>query len=164
LLSKVEKVIRYAGNALVAVGGIIFIILMFLGASDVIGRYVFDKPIFGAIEISEAMMAGMVMFSWAYTQRTDGHVRVELFISHYSPRVRAAVTLIGLILSLGLFVVITQQGMVLALQNLREHRVFPTLGIPAAPVHFFIPVGAFFICLQFMIQIIRLAPEIIRRK
>jgi TRAP-type C4-dicarboxylate transport system permease small subunit len=162
-LARLEKAIRWAGNALVFVGGAIFLALMFLGAADVIGRYVFDKPIFGAIEISEALMAGMVLFAWAYTQRTGGHVKVDMFVLHYSRRARAIADFIALFLSLGLFVVITQQSLVLALEYMSEHRVFPTLGIPASPFHFFVPVGAFFICLEFIIQMIHLIPELRRR-
>jgi C4-dicarboxylate transporter DctQ subunit len=164
LLSKVENAIRYAGNGLVVIGGVIFMFLMFFGASDVIGRYAFDKPIFGTLEISEALMAGIVLFAWAYTLRTGGHVRVELFISRYPPMTRTIVNLIGLLLSLGLFIVITQQSTLLALKYLDEHRVFPTLGIPATPFHFFVPVGAFFICLQFIIEIIRLIADSSGRK
>jgi TRAP-type C4-dicarboxylate transport system permease small subunit len=163
-LVKVEKGIRYAGNILVVIGGVMFLVLMFLGASDVIGRYAFNKPIFGALEISEALMAGIVLLSWAYTQKTMGHVRVELFISRYSPRARAIVNFVGLLLSLALFTAIARQSTILALTFWQEHRVFPTMGIPATPFHFFVPVGAFFICLEFIIQMIHLIPEMSRGK
>ena len=37
-LEKIEKGIRYAGNVFVVLGGVLLMALMFLGASDVIGR------------------------------------------------------------------------------------------------------------------------------
>jgi TRAP-type C4-dicarboxylate transport system permease small subunit len=160
---KVEKGIRFVENLFIFIGGIMFMVLMFLGAGDVIGRYAFNKPIFGTMEISEAIMASIVLLAWAYTQRTGGNVRVELFISRYPPRVRAAINLVALLLSLALFIVIAQQSTVLAFRYVGEHRIFPTLEIPVSPFHFFVPVGAFFICLEFIIQIVHLIPELNRR-
>jgi TRAP-type C4-dicarboxylate transport system permease small subunit len=161
---KVEKGIRYTGNILVVIGGVMFLALMFLGAGDVIGRYALNKPIYGTMEISEVLMASIIFLSWAYTQKTGGHVRVELFISRYSPRARAIVNFLALLLSLALFIAIAQQSTALAIQYLQEHRVFPTLRFPATPIHFFVPVGAFLLCLEFIIQMIHLVPEMSRRK
>jgi C4-dicarboxylate transporter DctQ subunit len=163
-LVKVEKGIRFAENIFVFIGGVMLMSLMLLGAGDVIGRYALNKPIFGTIEISETLMAGIVLLAWAYTQRTGGHVRVELFISRYSPRFRNLINLTVLLLSLALFIVIVQQSTELALEYLGEHRVFPTLGIQTGPFYFFVPVGAFLICLEFIIQIVHLIPELSRRK
>ena len=161
-LRKIEKGIRYAGNIFTGIAGVMFLGLMFLGASDVIGRYVFDKPIMGTMEASEVLMAGIVLLSWAYTQRTGGHVRVELVTSRYPPRVRAITNFVTLLLALILFSAITWQSTIIATTYLQEHRVFQILQIPTAPFYFFVPVGAFFLCLEFIIQMLHLIPEMRR--
>ena len=161
-LKKIEKGIHYTGNIFTGIGGVLFMALMFLGASDVIGRYVFNSPILGTMEASEIMMAGIVLLSWAYTQRTGGHVRVELVTSRYPPRVRAITNFVTLFLALILFIAITWQSAVIATTYLQEHRVFQILQIPTAPFYFFVPVGAFFLCLEFIIQMLHLIPEMRR--
>ena len=161
---KVEKGIRYTGNILVVIGGVLFLVLMFLGAGDVIGRYTLNAPIYGTMEISEVLMASIILLAWAYTQKRVGHVRVELVISHYPPRAKAIVNFLVLLLSLALFIAIAQQSTVLAIQYWQEQRVLPNLQFPVTPFHFFVPVGAFFLCLEFIIQMIHLVPEMSRRE
>jgi len=157
--SRVANGIRYAESILAGIGGFFFVILMLLGASDVIGRYVFNKPIMGALEIGEVLMAGVILFGWAYALKMGSHVKVELVISHYSSRARVIAEFVTSLVSLVLFCLIAWRSTVLALQYMHEHRVFPTLGFPTAPFHFFVPIGAFFLCLEFIIQMIYLIPK-----
>lgn len=159
LLDRIEKVVKYTGNTFTGFGGVMFMALMFLGAGDVIGRYLFNKPIMGTMEASEIMMAGIVLLSWAYTQRTGGHVRVELFISRYSTRLKAIANFLTTFLALILFSVIVWKSFEIAMKFLGEHRVFQTLPGPSAPYHFFVPIGAFLLCLQFIVQMWRLIPR-----
>ena len=59
-----------------------------------------------------------------------------------------------------LFVIITQQSTVLAMKYWQEHRVIPTIQIPTAPFHFFVPIGGLLLCIEFIIQMLRLIPDI----
>lgn len=158
MLIKIENSIHYIGNIFTGIGGVLFMCLMFLGSGDVIGRYLFNKPIMGTMEASEIMMAGIVLLAWAYTQRTGGHVQVELFINRYSPQGRAIARFCTLFLSLILFSAIVWQSTLITFKYLGEHRVFQTLPGPSAPYHFFVPIGAFFLCLEFIIQMVHLIP------
>jgi TRAP-type C4-dicarboxylate transport system permease small subunit len=106
------------------------------------------------------MMGAIVLLSWAYTQRNKGHITVDLFISNYSPRTKAVITFVMLFLSLILFIAITKQSTVIALRSWEEQRVIPTLGIPTTPFHSLVPIGAALLCIEFIIQMIRLIPEI----
>jgi TRAP-type C4-dicarboxylate transport system permease small subunit len=160
LLEKIEKGVHVAENILAGFGGIVFLAMMFLGTIDVSGRYLINNPIRGTLEISSIMMGAIVLLSWAYTQRNKGHITVDLFISNYSPRTKAVVTFVMLFLSLILFIAITKQSTVIALRSWEEQRVIPTLGIPTTPFHSLVPIGAALLCIEFIIQMIRLIPEI----
>ena len=155
-LNKVEKGVHVAEKILLVVSGIIFLGLMFIGAGDVLGRYLLNKPIRGTMELSEIMMGGIVLLSWAYTQRNKGHVAVELFIAHYSPRIRTIANFLTLFLSFVLFAIITQKSATMALSYWHEQRVIPTLEIPTAPFHALVPIGAAFLCIEFIIQMVHL--------
>jgi TRAP-type C4-dicarboxylate transport system permease small subunit len=141
-----------------------FMGLMFLGAGDVAARYLFNKPILGAMEASEVLMAGIILLAWAYTQRVGGHVKVDLIVSHYPPRAQAITGLVMLFLSLLLFICIFWQSLLIAIQFWKEQRVFQTLPGPSAPYHFFVPIGAFFLCLEFIIQIFHIVSQMRKRK
>jgi TRAP-type C4-dicarboxylate transport system permease small subunit len=157
IFTSIEKWVRYIGNALLYCSIFLFVALMLLDTADVVGRYVFDSPIIGTMEISQVMMGGIVMLGWAYTQRNKGHVFVDMFINKYPPRARTTVDLIMLVFSLALFVAITYQSFILGMQHWESHRVFPTLRVTSVPFYFFVPAGGFFMCLEIIIQIINLA-------
>lgn len=159
-LKNVENGIRCTLNILAFISEGMLLVLLFLDAGDVIGRYLFNTPILGAMEISEVLMAGIILLSWGYTQSIGKHVKVELFISRYPARTRMIVNFATLLLSLVLFSVITWYSTIIGVQNWQEHRVLPTLQWPVAPFYFFVPVGAFFLCLEFIIQMLHLIPEI----
>jgi TRAP-type C4-dicarboxylate transport system permease small subunit len=162
-LKKIEKGVRFAENIFAGFGGIVFLAMMFLGTGDVSGRYLFNSPIRGTMEISGIMMGAIVLLSWAYTQRNKGHISVDLFISRYSPRMKAVVTFVMLFLSLILFLAITKQSTMIALRSWQEQRVIPTLGIPTVPFHSFVPIGAALLCIELIIQMLHLIPEIRKR-
>jgi TRAP-type C4-dicarboxylate transport system permease small subunit len=158
LPKKVENGIKYAEYVLTGISGLCFVAMMFLGTADVIGRYVFNSPITGTYEISQVLMAGVVLLGWAYTMKTGGHVRVELLICRLPSRPRAIIDFVMMLLSLAIFIMIMWRSTLLALQYMEEHRVLQTLNIPVYPFFFLVPVGAFFLCLEIIIQMIYLIP------
>jgi TRAP-type C4-dicarboxylate transport system permease small subunit len=159
-LGKIEKGIHRTEIIFLFVSGVLFMGLMFLGAGDVLGRYLINKPITGTLEISEILMGGIVLLSWAYTQRNKGHVMVDLFIARYPVRVRAVVNFLTLFLSFVLFVAIAKQSTVIAIRCWQEHRVIPTLDLPTAPFHSIVPIGAALLCIELIVQMIKLIPAI----
>lgn len=157
-----EKGVRKTENVLSLIGVCMFLAMMFVGAGDVIGRYVFNRPISGALEISQIAMLGVVLFFLASTQAKKGHITVEIFFNRYPPRVKVIIGLVILLLSLAIFSLIAWQAGVIAMENWQEHRIFPVTTIPHTPVRLFISLGAFVICLEFIIQMLRLLPELKR--
>jgi TRAP-type C4-dicarboxylate transport system permease small subunit len=157
---KIEKGIKNAGNVLVIFGGVLFMAMMFLGTADALGRWGFNHPMYAALEISEFMMAGIVLLSWGYTQRNLGHVNVDLFTMRFPPRARAVNKFIMLLIGLVIFAVIVWQSSALVIQYSGEQRVLPYLKIPAVPFHIFVPVGAFFMCLEMIIQLAHMIPAV----
>lgn len=160
--SKLEMVIRIIENALLVLCGFIFMVLMFLGTADVLGRFLFNKPVMGTYEISTVMMGAIVLLGWAYTQKEGGHVRVELFYNMFPSRVQKIASVVTLFLSLILFVVIAQQSWHIAMESLLGGRTFIIIDFPSGPFYFLVPVGAFFICLEFIIRLFHAIPGIRR--
>jgi TRAP-type C4-dicarboxylate transport system permease small subunit len=158
-----EKGVRGVENILSAIGVVMFFVLMLLGAGDVIGRYLFNRPIMGTLEISQVLMAGMVLLAWAYTQAKKAHVRVEIVFSRYPPRAQAIIEFVILFISLALFSLITWRATTIAWSDWQLKRIIDTILIPLAPFKLFVSLGAFVICLEFIIQMVHLLPEMKRK-
>ncbi len=104
-----NKVAKPASNVLYGVGLGVLALMMFLTAGDVILRYVFDRPIVGAFDLTQYMMAVFVGFSLAYCAVQKGHVSIDLVVSRLPQRAQAIIDSVTSLLSLGLFSLITWQ-------------------------------------------------------
>ncbi|MFC1860770.1 TRAP transporter small permease subunit [Chloroflexota bacterium] len=91
------------------VAGYILVVMMFLTATDVLLRYVFNRPISGSFELTEYMMLIVVAFSIAYCAVLKGHVRVELLFERFPQRAQAIINSFIYLLGLGLFSLLTWQ-------------------------------------------------------
>jgi TRAP-type transport system small permease protein len=67
-------------DACAKISGFLVLVLMLLTVIDVIGRYLFNKPLMGSVEIIELLMPAMVMLAVSATQRRNEHVGVDAFI------------------------------------------------------------------------------------
>ncbi|MDP6173425.1 MAG: TRAP transporter small permease [Rhodospirillales bacterium] len=74
-------------------------IMMFLTLFDVVGR-AFDHPIAGTVEVTELIMGMMIYLAIGYTTFLRGHIRVDIVITHLSPRVQAYLDLITITIGL----------------------------------------------------------------
>jgi len=156
VIDKVTGGMHWLENVFLVVCAAIFMLLMFLCAGDVIGRYAFNRPITGTYEISEVMMGAIVLLGWAYTQRTGGHVTVDMFYEKFPSRARGIISLLVLIISLALFAVITFKSWNIAMANTIDGREFKTIAIPSGPPYFLVPLGGFFMCLEIIVGLLQL--------
>jgi TRAP-type C4-dicarboxylate transport system permease small subunit len=144
---RIERIFLY-------VSGIFFMAMMFLGAGDVLGRYFFNTPIRGTLEISSIVMGAIVFLNWGLTQRNEGHVKVELLMSRYSDRQKMIARFFTLLMSLVLFVLCSYKSAQIAITCYQQSRVFPTLGIPTAPFYALVPIGAALMSVEIILQIV----------
>ncbi len=160
----IEKGIRKTENILLFIGVGTLLLMMFLGAGDVLGRYLFNHPIKGALEISQLMMAGVALLCWGYTQAIKGHINIEILLVRYPVRVQSFINLFSLILTIIIFGLITWQSTLIALETMKQSRMLENIPLPLFPFKFMVPVGALVLCLESTIQLIQLVIGIKRGK
>lgn len=158
-----EKAVKKTSSILSAIGEGMLFVLMLLGAGDVIGRYIFNKPIIGAQEIGTVLLGVMVFFSWGSTQIAKAHVNVDLFTLHFRPRVRAIVDLVTTFLSLILFSLIFWQAAVTGKDFHEAGRLIYVIHWPLAPFQFVVSFVALVLCLVLIMQMIESFSQIKRR-
>lgn len=150
--AKIEMVLTYIGVGML-------LIMVLLGTADVIGRYVFNTPIKGTWEISELLMGGAIFMSWGYVQATKSNISLDLVITRYPPRIKLLVEIIILILTLVLFVFIGWQSFKIAMQDLNNGRLIENIYISVFPFKLLITFGAILVCLESILQIVRLTND-----
>ena len=74
-------VVNKITRVLIAIGTTILALMMFLTALDVGLRYIFNRPLSGAFELVEYMMAILIPFCIVYCADQKGHVAVD-FVVH----------------------------------------------------------------------------------
>lgn len=89
-------------------GSVGLAIMMFLTLADVIGR-TFDHPISGSVEVTELIMGLMIYLGVGYTTFLRGHIRVDILIMNFRPRVQAALDFFTGIIGLGITALISWQ-------------------------------------------------------
>ncbi|MEZ5649352.1 MAG: TRAP transporter small permease [Burkholderiaceae bacterium] len=95
-LSPLETVFNF-------IAAISILLLMFLGVAQIVGRTVFNAPVWGYIDIVELSMSIFAFMGIAYCQRLGGHVRMELGLLALGPRSRQLAE--ALAIAVGLFVI-----------------------------------------------------------
>jgi TRAP-type C4-dicarboxylate transport system permease small subunit len=140
----------------------IIMFLMFFATAEIVGRYFFNFPIPGHVEIVELIMAGIVFFGIAYTERVGGHVRMELFVTrvlkgrtyHIAEATTAALSLFVYIFIL----IYTFKATVFAFQ-IGDNTAY--LYWPTWPSKFAIPLGSLFLCIRLIIEIIQHLAQVV---
>ncbi|MDO6461646.1 TRAP transporter small permease [Granulosicoccaceae sp. 1_MG-2023] len=67
-------------------GGVAIFLLVLLATTNILGRWLFSKPISGYVDWVEQAMAFIAFLGIAYTQRQGGHIRMDLVVGHLHGR------------------------------------------------------------------------------
>jgi TRAP-type transport system small permease protein len=146
-----QTIERFLNNVL---GAILVMGMMFLIVVDVSGRYLFNKPLQGTMELVIFIMAGIVFLTIGHTQAVKGHIKVEVLLEFISPRSRKVLELVAYCVGLGIWTLIAWQGMALVKDAWNISEVTDGL-IPFStlPAKLTVPIGSILLCLRFICDI-----------
>jgi len=152
----VDGTVRVIENWLNLASVFIIMFLMFFATTEILGRYLFNAPVPGHVEIVELIMAGVVFFGIAYTERVGGHVRMELFVTRVlKGRAYHIAEAITAMLSLFVYLFIFVYSFRFALHAFHMGDVTVYIYWPTWPSKAAIPLGSFFLCMRFVIEFIQ---------
>jgi tripartite ATP-independent transporter DctM subunit len=117
------------------IGAVIIFIMVGMTFTDVIMRYVFSRPIDGALEMVEVMLIVAVFFTIAHTYNQKGHVAVDLITVNLKPKAHLIMDFITTLLGLGLFIIIIWRTLALTILYFERNAVHSN--------NFLIPSGPF---------------------
>lgn len=138
------------------IGCVVIGIMALVVIVNVVGRFLFEQPLKGTVELVQAMMIIVAFFAIPYTARKKGHVRVTLIVSRFPKRIQGVVRSIGFFLSAGIFAVITYQAIVNTIYYMRNlHETTSILFIPLAPFRLIMALGCLILCIQLLLDMLQ---------
>jgi TRAP-type C4-dicarboxylate transport system permease small subunit len=151
----VERVTFPPNKWLHWVAMVVLLLLMFLTVGDVVGRYMVGfipgfGPIPGTFELTEFMLAITVLTAIGYTQLKGEHISIDMFITKFSPRVRAIIDSVTNFLSLAMFALVTWQTIKYAQLLYESHDVSGVLRLPVYPFLIVAAIGSFMFSLAML--------------
>ena len=128
-------------------------IMMLLVVSNVLTRFLFNKPLLGTIELVEMVVVIVVFFAVAYTEVRRGHVSVELVFLRLPRRTQAILLSIVYFFSAAYFLTMGSRSVGLAWSELfPKIRGTDVLAIPFAPFMFVIALGSLVLGLEMLMN------------
>lgn len=150
------KKLGWLSDKLLYLGAVALFMMMLLTAADVAGRYLFNKPILGAFELTEFLVLILIFSFLAHTQAEKTHVSVDLLVSRLSKKWQTALNIFNhaaCLVLMGLFVWMTT----LRAMELKEYaEASSNLGIPKFPFAYFVVIGFAVLGLEYIRDLIRM--------
>lgn len=131
----------------------VLFLLMFYVVAEVTMRSLFNSPLPGHLEASQLLIVTAIFLAAAYTQARRGHVGVDLLVRRMPERPRRMLEVLTLSLALVAFAIITWFSWIITRYSFEMGDVTPTAYIPTWWSKAAVPLGGFFLCLRFLVQI-----------
>jgi TRAP-type C4-dicarboxylate transport system permease small subunit len=144
------------------IGLVVLFSLMILTVADIILRKIFNKGIFGTLEISEFMMVAIVFFSLAECELEDRFVTVDLLVKKLSSKSRVAIDaflkFLGFILyCLTAFAVIIYAGLIRSGGDVSQD-----LLLPRYPIIYIVALALILFCAVILFRLVLALNEVRR--
>lgn len=133
------------------IGAAVLFLWMAFTFIDVLLRYLFSRPVAGSIEISEMVLAVIVFFGVAYTQRRKSHIRVDVITSQLSPKAAVAMDAATYIVCMGVVAILMWQGIENTISLAQTSEVSAQFRMSLAPAAAAVPLG----CLLLLIVLLQ---------
>ena len=86
---------RWLETVLGVTSASVLFVLMLLTAVDVIGRYVFNKPLGGGFELTEMMLAALIFCGLPLVSKRREHIIIDTFDNFMSKRVKRGLDVVA---------------------------------------------------------------------
>jgi len=155
IASRIESGVISMNKLMAYVGGVALTAMMLLTVADVIGRYVFSKPIRGTYELVGFLLVGAGSLGLGYCQVKKGHIRVDFLLQRFPEKVRAILTVLANFLGFVAFSLLCWRCILYAqyyLSATGNHT--DTLNIPLFPFVLVLAVGTGMLALVLLFDLI----------
>lgn len=160
---RTESVVTQVSRVSNVIGIIGVGILMLLITADVLGRFLLNSPIKGAVDVNEYVMIIAVFCSVAYCAVVKGHVKVDMLVSRFPERGQAIIDSFTGIVSLVLLSLIVWSASAKLVHSWTRDEVSLTLAIPAWPFRAVFLIGIIMLCLVILTQFVHQVARVVKK-
>ena len=149
-MQKTDKLLRVMIAVYGAVGAAAIFLMMLHITADVIGKFIFNRPLPGTTPIvSQYYMVVAAFLPLAIVERLTGHISVEVLFTAFPRRLRAVLTLCATALGSVVFAAMTWTSWNEALKKYAMGSFSYEQGVKILiwPTHFIVPAGTALITL-----------------
>ena len=128
---------------------------MLLVVANVAGRYLFNKPVTGTLEITESLLVLTIFLSLALTQYDGGHIRVNLVTRRLPEAVARGLTVVSMLIGAGFFTWCGYAAWIFAAQSYSfNEQEWGEVVFPLWPMKFVVFFGIALLAIQFLLDAI----------
>ncbi|MBN1368548.1 MAG: TRAP transporter small permease [Dehalococcoidales bacterium] len=149
------RIISEASKLLGLVAVAMLVLMMLLTVGDIFLRTAFDKPISGSAELTGYMMIFAAFFGLAWCAMQGMHVKVDLIIGRFSPRIQGIFNIVNSIVVIGVLVLLSWRTFVEALAEKQAGGASIVTQIPNYPFIMVISFGTGFMILAMIVILCR---------
>ncbi len=149
-VKKVASIFDSTNNLLAVFSGILIIYIMLSVSMEVTLRSL-GHPTIWVVEIATYSLLFMTFLGTAWLLRHEGHVRMDIVLSRFSPGTQTIINIITSSLGTIACLIITWYGVQVAWEHFQKGWVITSLlEPPAYPILAVIPLGTFLLFIQFI--------------
>jgi len=156
-----RRVLDACERVLTVVAAVATFSMMLLTTADASGRYLFNRPILAAYELTtNYLMIAAVFLAMPYAYRQGANIRVTFLVERLGRKARLVidhlVQIVSILYCAALVVATFQQ----ARHVLRTGTTFVTMELPLWPAHLVVSIGLFVTALMMLLDL----PEVRRKR
>jgi TRAP-type C4-dicarboxylate transport system permease small subunit len=155
-IAAISKVLAIAASVVLAA-------MMLLTVADVALRWLFKSPIIGTTEITESMMACIVFFALAWCAAEKSHLKVDLVVDRFSPRMQSIIDSLNTLAGLCLIALIALYSFLEGRAVQELNLISSLIKLPAYPFYYVIAAGCVMLSLVMICQLIEHLVKAVRK-
>lgn len=123
LVLTLDKVLSVLVVGAMSISAVCVVGMIAVNTVDTVGRALFSKPMLGALEITEVLLAACIILAIPYAQRHREHIEIDIFKRMFGPRLAKVSTVVMLVITILVFAMLTQQSYESALESVANFEV-----------------------------------------
>jgi TRAP-type C4-dicarboxylate transport system permease small subunit len=158
-----ESIVTKTTKLLLYFGGVLLGVMMLITMVNVVGRYVFNSPIFGQSELVELLQIVSISLAGAYTVIERRHVAIGLIVDRLSPRKQLFFDCCTYLVSLGFCALASYVTIEYAVKVMHNGKTTDMLKIVMSPFYYMVGIGWALLCLGIVVCLIDFGRRLVKR-
>jgi len=123
LLLTLDKVLSVLVIGAMAISAVCVVGMIAVNTVDTVGRALFSKPMLGALEITEVLLATCIILAIPYAQRHREHIEIDIFKKMFGPGLARVASILVLVITILVFAMLAHQSYESAMESVANFEV-----------------------------------------